>query len=67
MMRGVFQEEQPLLHHFLLQEQLPVSGGMVMMMMKKTAKMKRIGFSLPPDLVVRQQGTLPLGEYVGSL
>lgn len=64
MMREVFQEEPPLLHYFL--PQFPVSGGMVTMT-KKTAKMKRIGFSLPLDLVVRQQGTLPLGEYVGNL
>ena len=46
----------------LLQERLPVSEGKTMMM-----KMVKICFSLPPDLVVRQQGTLLLGECTGSL
>lgn len=52
-------------HHFLLQEKPPVSGGKTMMM--KTVKMRKICFSPLPDLVVRQQGTLLLEEYVGSL
>lgn len=58
-------QEEPLLHHFLLQEKPPVSEGKAMTM--KTVKMRKICFSLPPDLVVRQRGTLPPGECVGSL
>jgi len=60
-----YQEDLLLLHHFLLQEKLPVSEGKTMMM--KTVKMRKICFSLPPDLVVRQRGTLLLGECTGNL
>lgn len=63
MMEG-FQVD-PLLHHFLLQEKPPVSEGKTMTM--KMVKMRMICFSLPPDFVVRQQGTRHLGECVGSL
>lgn len=54
-----------LLHHLLLQEKPPVFEGKTMTM--KTAMMRKICFSLPPDLVVRQRGTLLLGECVGRL
>lgn len=53
-----------LLHRFPLQEKSPVSEGKTMTM--KTVKMRKICFSLPPDLVVRQRETLLLGECVGS-
>lgn len=59
-----FQEDPPLL---LLQEKPPVSEGKTMTMTMKTVKMRKICFSLPPVLVVRQRGTLLLGECVGSL
>ena len=68
MMREGFQEDLLLLLLLLLQEKLPVSERkMMMMMMMKMVKMKMICFSLPPDLVVRQRGTLLLGVCVGSL
>lgn len=54
-----------LLHHFLLQEKLLVYEGKTMT--TKKVKMRKTCFSLPPDLVVRQQGTLLLGECAGSL
>lgn len=61
-----FQEDLLLLHHYLhLQEKPPVSEGKTMTM--KTVKMRKICFSLPPDLVVRQRGTLLQGECAGSL
>ncbi len=67
MMEG-FQEDPPLLllllHHFL-QEKPPVSERKTMTM--KTVMMRKICFSLPPDLVVRQRGTLLLVECAGSL
>lgn len=64
MMEG-FQEDLLLLHHhhFLLQEKPPVSERKMM----KTEMMRKICFSLPPDLAVRQRETLLLGECVGSL
>lgn len=63
MMEG-FREVLLLLHHQLsLQEKLPVSEGKTM----TTEKMRKICFSLLPDLVVRPRGTLLLGECVGSL
>lgn len=68
MMTEGFREDPLLLllhHHLLLQEKPPVSEGKTMMM--KMVKMMNICFSLPQDLVVRQQGTLLLGECVGSL
>lgn len=66
MMTEGFQEDLLLLHHhFLLQRKPPVSEGKTMKM--KTVKMRKICFSLPPDLVVRQQGTLLLEECVGNL
>lgn len=52
-------------HHFLLQEKPPVSEGKTMTM--KMVKTKNFCFSLPPDPVVRQRGTLLLGECVGNL
>lgn len=51
-------------HHFLLREKPPVSEGKTMTM--KTVKMRKICFSLPPTLVVRQRVTLLLGECMGS-
>lgn len=65
MMMGVFQEDQLPLHHFLHQKNLPVSERKMMTM--KTVKMMKLGFSLLPDLVVRQQGTPLLGECWGNL
>lgn len=65
MMTEGYQEDLLLLHHFLLQEKPPVSEGKTMTM--KTVKMRKICFSLPPDLVVRRRGTLHLGVCVGSL
>jgi len=58
----VFQED-PLLLHYLHQEKPPVFEGKTM----KTVKMRKICFSLPRDLVVRQRGTLLPGECVGNL
>lgn len=62
-MREEFQEDPLLL--LLLLEKLPVSERKTMMM--KMVKMRKICFLLPPDLVVRQPGTLLQGECVGSL
>lgn len=59
MMEGFLED---LLH---LQEKAPVSEGKTMMM--KKVKMRKICFSLPPALVVRQQGTLHLVGCMGSL
>lgn len=69
MMTEGFQEDLLLLHHhhhFPLQAKPPVSEGKTMMMMKMV-KMMKICFSLLPDLVVRQQGTLLLVECAESL
>lgn len=54
-----------LLRYFLLQEKPPVSEGKTTTM--KTVKMRKICFSLPPALVVRQRGTLLLVECRESL
>lgn len=60
-----FLEGPLLLHrHLLLLEKPPVSEGKTMTM--KTVKMRKICFSLPPALVVRQRATLLLGECMGS-
>lgn len=64
MMTEGFQEDL-LPHHFLHQKKLLVYEGKTMM--TKMVKMRKIYFSLPPSLVVRQQGTLLLGECTGSL
>lgn len=58
-------QEDLLLHHFLLQEKLLVYEGKTMT--TKKVKMRKICFSLPPDLVARQQGKLLLGECMASL
>lgn len=64
MMREGFQEDPLLLPHcFLLQEEPPVSEEK----MKTTVMMRKICFSLPPDLGVRQRGILLLGECEESL
>lgn len=65
MTREGLQEDPLLLHRCLLREKLPVSEGKTMM--KKMVKKRKICFSLPPDLVVRQRGTPLLGECVGNL
>lgn len=60
-----FPEDLLLLHrHLLLLEKHPVSEGKTTTM--KTVKMRKICFSLPPALVVRQRVTLLLGECMGS-
>lgn len=64
MMTEGFQEDQ-LLHHFLLQEKLLACEGKTMM--KKKVRMRKNGFLLLLDLVVRQRGTLLLVECEGSL
>lgn len=61
-----FQEDPLLRHqHFLLQEKPLVSEGKTMKM--RRVVMRKICFSLPPGLDVRQQGKQLLGEFGGSL
>lgn len=66
MMTEGFQADLLLRHqHFLPQEKALVSEGKTWTM--KRVVMRRICFSLPRDLYVRQRGTLLLGEFAGSL
>lgn len=66
-MEGLREVPRFLLHRywFRLQEKLPASEGKTMTMQKE--KMRKICFSLLPDLVVRLRGTPLRGECAGTL